>query len=117
MPILEVEIVGAPETSDGLAARIAVAAGEALDKPGGTWVRLRRLEPADYAESDGGPPAGVAPVFVRVLERAAPDDLDARVERLTDAVAAACGRPAENVHVLYEPPAAGRMAFGGRLVR
>ncbi len=37
------------------------------------------------------------------------------VRRLTDAIAAACGRPAENVHLVYAPAGRGRVAFGGRL--
>ncbi len=120
MPILEVEIVGAAGAEDGiegLAARLAEAAGLALGaRPGGTWVRLRFLAPEHYAESGGA--GDVRPVFVRVLERAVPDHdrLATRIEALTVALAEACGRPPGNVHVLYEPPAAGRMAFGGKLV-
>ena len=46
-----------------------------------------------------------------------PDALAAGVRRLTGAIAAACGRPEENVHLVYEPPAKGRIAFGGELRR
>ena len=31
------------------------------------------------------------------------------------AIAEACSRPVEDVHILFEPPAAGRIAFGGKL--
>ncbi len=43
--------------------------------------------------------------------------LEAKVARLTEATAEACDRPAENVHVIVEPAAVGRIAFGGRVVR
>ncbi|MBM3140112.1 MAG: hypothetical protein FJZ92_07835 [Chloroflexi bacterium] len=120
MPILEIESVldGSALAAD-LATRIADAAGAVFDSsPQETWVRLSTLERGRYAENAGGPPAAWAPVFVRLL-LARPPEGEARAEQvraLTDAVAAACARAAEHVHVLYEPPGAGRVAFGGRLV-
>ena len=121
MPILDVEIVGdLPEaTRHGLARKLADAAGTVLhSRPQGTWVKVRFLPDDSYAENAGGPEAGVAPVFVRVLERelAAGDALAAEIDELTRAVAAVCGRDAGNVHLIYEPPGAGRVAFGGRRV-
>jgi phenylpyruvate tautomerase PptA (4-oxalocrotonate tautomerase family) len=121
MPILEVEIVLRPGEvlADGLAAALADAAAGAMGTPvGRTWVRLGRIERSDYAEDGGGPPVGVFPVFVRVLkaERPSGDELRAEAARLTDAIARACMRPAENVHVLYEESARGRLAFGGDVV-
>jgi len=52
------------------------------------------------------------------LKKAVPfgSELRAEVEALTRAVAQVCGRDPEQVHVIYEPPALGRVAFGGRLV-
>ncbi len=123
MPVLDVEIVGPLDGAieDGLAARLADAAATVLDpdRPQGTWVRLRRLALDGYAENAGGPTDGTLPVFVSVLEAAPPrgDALDREVRALTEAIAAACGRPTEHVHLLYEPPAAGRIAFGGELRR
>lgn len=121
MPILDVEIVGdaALDGSAELAGAIADAAGEALGaRAGGTWVKLRFVPPSHYAESAGGPPAGVRPVFVRLILRAPPegDALEQIVRSLTSAIAEACDRPAENVHLVFEPPAEGRVAFGGTLV-
>ena len=117
MPILTVEIVGpAPR---GVASRIADAAGEVFGAgPGTTWVRLHRITSADYAENGGGPPRGVRPVFASVLKRgvAGGPALEREAAALTAAIAKAVGRSVENVHVVYEPPAAGRLAFGGRLV-
>ena len=63
-------------------------------------------------------PEGVQPVFVTVLERTARRERSSsdRVARVTAAVADVTGRDPENVHVLFEDDAAGRLAFGGRLV-
>jgi len=111
MPILDVELVGEPPADGDLARRLADAAGVVLKTPPGkTWVRLRFL--SDYAENGGGPPAGIRPVFVSVLTADASKD---SAEALATAIAEACGRSAENVHILYEPPARGRIAFGGKL--
>ncbi len=123
MPILDVEIVGPLDGAieDGLAARLADAAAAVLDpdRPQGTWVRLHYLPIERYAENAGGPLEGTLPVFVSVLKAAPPqgDALDREVRALTEAVAEACDRQAEHVHVLYETPAAGRIAFGGELRR
>lgn len=126
MPILDVEIVTAAESAHapglpaGLAARLADVAGVVFGTPAGrTWVRLRRLDGADYAENGGGPEPGVLPVFVTVLQLDPPDagDLATQVGALARAIADATDRPVEHVHVLYEPPARGRIAFGGGPVR
>lgn len=120
MPILEIEVIDELDydVREGLAARLADAAGEALGASvGGTWVRLRTLPAVAYAESGGGPPPGIRPVFVSVVRRALPEtgpDPD-EVLRLTQAIARECRRPEGNVHVRYEAPGAGRQAFGGTL--
>lgn len=121
MPILEVQIVGDPPTEirEGLAAHLAEAAADVLgSRPAGTWVKLQALPRADYAENGGGPDASIAPVFVRVLLRALPEGevLRAQAHALARAIAGVCARSVDDVHVLYEPAAAGRIAFGGRLV-
>jgi phenylpyruvate tautomerase PptA (4-oxalocrotonate tautomerase family) len=120
MPVLEVRVVGelAGGLDDGLAQRIADAAAEVLgSRPRGTWVTVDMVAAERYGEN-GGVEAGVAPVFVRVLLRDGPPGADAaeRVAALTGAVAGCCGRAPENVHIIFEPAAAGRVAFGGRLV-
>lgn len=120
MPLIEVEVVADDELSPTLAPRLAEAAGRALDAPAGqTWVRLRRLATASYAESGGGPPAGVRPVFVQVLQARLPDEaaLARQAAALSAAIAEVCGRPADHVHVVFSPEGAGRIAFGGRLPR
>lgn len=119
MPILDVQIVAGSDEPEGLARRIADAAAPLLapGRQGATWVRLHRLSAADYAE-DGGAPAGVLPVFCSVPLARLPDPAGrARLAAaLTPVLAGACGRPAEHVHLLFEPDGAGRVAFGGRLV-
>ncbi len=118
MPIVDVELVGETLVTADTTQRLADAVGEALaSRPGGTWVRVRLLEQGRYAEN-GGMPEGVQPVFVTVLERHRPtgQELTDRVARVTTAVADVTGRDPENVHVLFDDDAAGRLAFGGRLV-
>jgi hypothetical protein len=61
----------------------------------------------------------VHPVFVTVLKSRLPDsdELEQEAARLAAAVARICGRPAENVHILYLPEGSGRVAFGGKIIR
>lgn len=115
MPIIDVEIVSGPTLADGLAQTLADGMGAALGAPEGeTWVRLRRIDPAHYAES-GGAPADVEPVLVTILmgRRPGTDRLPGVVSQLTTTVADATGRPAEHVHLVFEPDGIGRVAFGG----
>jgi len=120
MPILDVECVCAEgeRLPDRLAATLAEDAGRAIGAaPGHTWVRLRALPSGHYAESGGGPGALVRPVFVELLMAALPEPAEraALAKRLCGAVAEACGRPVDNVHLLFLPAARGRVAFGGQL--
>lgn len=116
MPILDVHWAGLPPPApDDAAAAIADAAGDALRQaPGRVWVRLHLVHHAE----NGGALAGPPPVFVTVLHAQPPvgEALRAEVAALTAAVATATGRPPERVHLEYAAPAAGRLAFGGRLV-
>lgn len=115
MPILDVEIVGGAPAPAGLATRLADALGAELGAgPGRTWVRLRRLAEADYGESGGGPPEGPGPIFVTLLE-ADPRTTAVRLRAVAETVGRLCDRPTERVHVLVEPAARGRIAFGGTL--
>jgi phenylpyruvate tautomerase PptA (4-oxalocrotonate tautomerase family) len=119
MPILAVEIVLKPGevlTTD-IATRIADAAGKVLaSRPRGTWVKVRALDSALYAENGGGSSLDVFPVFVSVLKsRIDADNLKEEASRLAESIAGVCNRPKENVHIIYEPEARGRIAFGGIL--
>jgi phenylpyruvate tautomerase PptA (4-oxalocrotonate tautomerase family) len=122
MPILDVEIV-ASDSSPGLPAdltqSLADEAARVFGGPKGTvWVKIQIIPPAHYAE-DHGKPEGVYPVFVTVLKSQAPEasTLEDEIGRLTGVIAKVLNRPEENIHVFYQPDGAGRVAFGGRLVR
>ncbi|MGZ3697276.1 MAG: tautomerase family protein [Bdellovibrionota bacterium] len=116
MPILDVEIVGASD-AEGLARRLADAAGIVLGSAaGGTWVKLRFLPRENYAEN-GDLPARVQPVFVSVLlGRCFEGEVQSRLAlKLAEEFSKILDRPRENIHLLFEPSAAGRIAFGGKL--
>jgi len=122
MPLLDVTVVGDPpaKSRKGWAGRIAEAAGAVFRSgPGNTWVVLHHLSPEDYAENVAGSGERDAPVFVRVLKKSLPpeSELEIEVDALTRAVAEVCGRDPAQVHVIYEPGATGRVAFGGRVVK
>lgn len=120
MPILTVTLVLAenePPAPD-CASRIAETAGPILgSRPGGTWVLLDTVLERNYAEDSGGPPPGVRPAFVRVFQFEGADSRqrDAWASALAIGLAPVLNRPAENIHVIFEPPGKGRVAFGGQL--
>jgi phenylpyruvate tautomerase PptA (4-oxalocrotonate tautomerase family) len=121
MPIATVEVVvDANETIAGdLAQKLADSIGRALESPPGqTWVRLRSIPREHYAENGPAPDAANLPVFVTVLKTLPSHGakLRSEVAALTRAVAQQVARPVASVHIEYEPPALGRVAFGGNLV-
>ena len=123
MPIIDIEIVadapgGDPvprATLQALTDELAAILGSG---PSGTWVKIRSLPRNSYAENGGEVPASVRPTFVSVLLARLPaaEELRRYAERIASAVSTVLGRPREGVHVLFEPPAAGRIAFGGKLL-
>ena len=118
MPIVVVELVTSESVDPGLATRLADMAGQVFGgPPASTWVRVRPIPQHLYAENDTAEPAGWRSVFVTVYraERPTGAALEAEVRALTEGVARVCDRPKENIHILYEPDAQGRIAFGGRL--
>ena len=121
MPILEIEIVLRPgeALAVGLAARLAdAAAGVLRSPPRSTWVKLRELATGYFAENGAGPEADTFPVFVSVLKAEnVPEQLADEAPRLAEAVGGLCGRPRENVHIIFEPKGGGRVAFGGKLLQ
>jgi phenylpyruvate tautomerase PptA (4-oxalocrotonate tautomerase family) len=121
MPILEIEIVTRPGEvlRPKLANELADRLGEIFaSTPGSTWVRLHNLPADSYAENNLNPDGTPFPVFVSILKSNLPsaEDMQSEVARLTPAIAELCDRPSENVHLLYLPPGAGRVSFGGQLV-
>ena len=112
MPILHIDLVH-EALHPGLAQRIANSAGEALGTPAGqTWVHLHEI--VQYAENHADAPSP-SPIFVRVLLADPPADLAATATELNEAIAIACNQPHELVHIVFEAPARGRIAFGGLL--
>ena len=117
MPILDVELY--EPAPAGLAQRLADSVGQALaTPPGHTWVRVHPLDPQHYAENGVEVAAADLPVFVVILHRAPPEGvaLESEVRALTALVAAVLGKEVERVHLQYATAAAGRQAFGGKLV-
>jgi phenylpyruvate tautomerase PptA (4-oxalocrotonate tautomerase family) len=120
VPILDIEIVVRPnEALDrNLASDLADRTGEIFGSPPGhTWVKVRTIAKADYAENSESTLEDVYPVFASVLkaELPDPDALAGEVAGLTTAISQVCRRPEGNVHILYLPAGAGRVAFGGRI--
>src|SRR6186997_2430663 len=114
MPIVDVEIVGSDSVASDLASRLADMAGQVFGgPPASTWVRVRLLPRHLYAENGIQTPDGWHSVFVTVLKAQRPTGaaLETEVRALTEGVASGCGRPPENVHILYESDAQGRIAF------
>ena len=98
---------------------LADAAAKVFGTPGGTvWVKVRVIPSAQYAE-DSGTPLDVYPVFVTVLKSRVPEGsaLENEITQLTKEIAKVLNRPDTNVHIFYQPDGAGRVAFGGKLVK
>jgi len=118
MPILQIDIVGdASAFGNDLAQRLADAAGEALEsRPQGTWVKLQFLPSTNYAENEGARDGD--PIIASVIQAEPPSGaaLERQVAKLANAISEATERPVENVHIVIEPAAKGRIAFGGNLV-
>lgn len=114
MPIVDIEFVGPIESdSQTYADRLADVFESA---PGSTWVRLRSLDPACYAEN--GSPTQFRPVFVSVLlrERPSGEALHLLAGEISETVATLARRSNSEIHVLFEERGAGRLAFGGGLI-
>lgn len=118
MPILQIDIVGDSERrKENLAQRIADAAAIALNsRPGGTWVKLQFIATANYAENEGATEG--LPIIASLIQAEIPtgDALRNQVFNLAKAISEAADHPVESVHIVIEPAAKGRIAFGGSLV-
>jgi hypothetical protein len=120
MPLIEIEIIGSLNVPvSGLARKLADELGMLFGSAvGESWVRLRFLPKENYAENGADIPVGAQAIFVQVTKRQlpGPEILAQEARRISKVVAADCGRSADQVHVIYEAPGAGRIAFGGKLV-
>lgn len=120
MPILNIEIITRPNEyiRPDLAKELADRTGEIFgSSPGSTWVKVYFTARENYAENISTP-EDISPVFVSVLKAKlpSPDLLQIEVTKLTEAVAQVCGRPEENIHIIYLLEGTGRVAFGGKLL-
>ena len=123
MPIVTVQIVLANDErryANTTVQALSDSLGELFGSdPGSTWVKFVYLADVDYAENHSVVPATVRPTFVEVLKATLVDQVNLAKEAasVAEKVATALSRPRSNVHVLYLPPAEGRIAFGGVLVQ
>lgn len=120
MPILDIEIVRNPleQIEENLSQQLANAAGDVFgSSPAATWVKIWLIDAANYAENNVFAGSENFPVFVNVMKARleTDDELEEEISRLTKVVAQICKRPLENVHIIYQPAAAGRVSFGGKL--
>lgn len=117
MPILDVEMVTDDRSnSETWAKQIADAAGTAFRTGEGTvWVKLRFVSPANYAENHVPGYSTPRPVFVSILCRDLPPEAEKQVlmRGLADRIGEILQIPAPWVHILFQPPARGRIGFGG----
>jgi len=120
MPIVEIEIVLKPgeKISENQTIATANKLGELFgSKPGGTWIKVRVLEPEFYSENGMGKEK-VNPIFVKILkgQRPQPGTLKSEIEQVVNTISNIYDRHRENVHIIYEEDGAGRVAFGGKFV-
>ena len=122
MPLVDVRFVqghtSLPATA--CAQQLADAIGRVLSPdPGRTWVRLQAIDASQYAENGVTLGERELPVFVSLLLAHPPQgaELSRQALAVAGAVANCFARELERVHVEYAPAAAGRMAFGGVVVR
>lgn len=117
MPILDIELVGTEPTKN-IAQRIADAVGPVLNSSNGqTWVKVKTIPEGQYAENNSQIKFG--PVFVSVLLRVLPEIIERErlAKKLCEAIANVVQLSPESVHILFLPEGAGRIAFGGKLVK
>jgi phenylpyruvate tautomerase PptA (4-oxalocrotonate tautomerase family) len=120
MPIVDIDIVLGPNEANRkeMVSELANELGEIFhSSPGETWIKVQTLSANQYAEN-GGTQDGVYPVFVTIIKSklSSIEEMQNEVAKITGAVAQICGRPSENIHVIYQPEGRGRVAFGGKLV-
>ena len=82
-------------------------------------MRARQQQRAYYAENLIEFSPDLRPVIVEVLKSELESGKNLAIEAaaVCAVVAQTLGRRTENVHVIYQPSARGRVAFGGQLVR
>jgi hypothetical protein len=120
VPIVDVRIVvedGAAEAPGSIRALADALAAVFGAGPGRVWLRAELLHRSRYAENGGE--VGAMPVFVAVTHADLPEPpaLAKEARAVAEAVAAWSGRATDVVHLEYQPPGRGRVAFGGHLLQ
>ena len=120
MPLVDIEITLKQHETlpKNLASALAVELGAIFNSPdGATWVKLYKLPVSHYAENSRSQ-EDTYPVFVKIIKSELPEKikLEQEVGQITNAIANICNRPAENIHIIYEPEGRGRVSFGGKIV-
>ena len=123
MPIVTIEIVDR-DSSRAVGSHVTQSLADQLgdifgSAPGTTWVKISRVHESEYAENRVRPDKSVKPTFIEILKRELPseDELAIEATKIAKVVADVLERPEQNTHVIYLPEGAGRVAFGGNLVR
>jgi phenylpyruvate tautomerase PptA (4-oxalocrotonate tautomerase family) len=113
VPVLRVCIVGQRDIAPDVAQRLADGAGQILNAPAGaTWVTIDGLPASRYAENGVVDPP--QPVFIHLLLKHGVAQLQSgQIQSLCALAQAVLGVPEQNVHVVVDPAAAGRVHFGG----
>ena len=120
MPIVDIEIVLRTNEiiREEVVSELANELGEIFhSSPGETWIKIHPLLADQYAEN-GGTLDGIYPIFITVMKSklSSFEEMQEEVANITGAVAQICGRPSDNIHVIYQPAGKGRVAFGGKIV-
>jgi phenylpyruvate tautomerase PptA (4-oxalocrotonate tautomerase family) len=112
VPIIRVTVIGDHALAQNAAKRLAEGAGRILNSsPGSVWVNIEQMLDDHYAENA---PEWPRPVFLHLLLReGAPSLQPGQVEALCDLAHTIFHVAAQHIHLIVEPPAAGRVYFGG----
>jgi phenylpyruvate tautomerase PptA (4-oxalocrotonate tautomerase family) len=115
-PDSETDALPTPAQLQSLADSLGVLFGS---HPSGTWVRARQQQRAYYAENMIEVSDNLRPVIVEILKSDPGTEKERAIEAaaVSALVAQTLRRDTRHVHVIYQPEARGRVAFGGQLVR
>jgi phenylpyruvate tautomerase PptA (4-oxalocrotonate tautomerase family) len=122
MPIIEFQIIGNLEISDKKDFRKELINGLANifgSENKSVWCKFNFIPVENYIENDN---SGLSiplplPIFLKILNYQNKSIEECKKEAIiiSEFVSKVCNRPKENIHILYEPSAKGRIAFGGIL--
>jgi phenylpyruvate tautomerase PptA (4-oxalocrotonate tautomerase family) len=121
MPIVTIELLE-DETTQSPVARPLQPLADKLGRlfgsePATTWVKVRWLARDCYAENDIELAAPTRPVMVEIIKSTLGPraELAKEAKSISRLIASHYERPQENVHIIFQTDAIGRIAFGGQL--